>query len=435
MNEPAASVAPPAGRYRYLVLFMLFVAFTLNFLDRQIVAVLGTMIQRDLHLTDTQLGLMGGLAFAILYCGLGIPVALLADRKSRVMIVTVALSAWSFFTALCGAATGFWSFFLCRVGVGVGESGGLTPSYSLIADYFPTHQRSRAMAAFYFGLPVGSALGLVLGGVVAHQLGWRATFALVGIAGIVFAPLLALTVREPVRGALDGHQATTPVSRPTLAGTLSVLRHKPGFWLASFAASIMAMAGYGLAFWLPSYFQRALGFSLVQTALAVGGLTLVSGCIAVPSGGILADWLGGRHKNAYGLLPAGDALIGLAALVGAMSVHQLWPQMLLFLVALGSSMFWPPAILSAVQHLLPWNMRATGSAIYSLIVNLIGLSGGLWLFGFISDRVAPRLGAGSLQFSILLGSSVMLPLAALLFWLAGRHFAGDWEGSAAPQAT
>src|SRR3546814_193075 len=186
------------------VLAILLLAYIFNFLDRQIVSILAEPIKKDLGLSDGQPGLMGGLAFALFYTGLGIPIAWLADRKSRVTIISVSLALWSGFTALCGFAGNFWQLFLARMGVGIGEAGGVAPSYALISDSFPPHQRGRALAIFSFGIPIGSALGIFLGGWIASHIDWRAAFIIVGLAGLILAPLVKFGVPEAPRGALDG---------------------------------------------------------------------------------------------------------------------------------------------------------------------------------------------------------------------------------------
>ena len=197
------STAVPAADGRGLALFMLVLVYTFNFIDRQIVGILAVPIKADLGLSDSQLGLMGGLAFALFYRGLGIPIAMLADRTSRTWIITIALALWSAMTAACGLAQNFWHLFLARLGVGVGEAGGVTPAYSLLMDYFPPGQRARAMSLYSFGIPIGSALGIVFGGVIASLIDWRYAFFIVGIAGVVLAPVFRLLVKEPERGRYD----------------------------------------------------------------------------------------------------------------------------------------------------------------------------------------------------------------------------------------
>ena len=185
----------PQVTNRAYVLFILVVVYTFNFIDRQIVGILAVPIKADLGLTDSQLGLMGGLAFALFYTGLGIPVAMLADRFSRTWIMTVALVIWSGMTAASGLATNFWQLFAARLGVGVGEAGGVAPAYSLISDYFPPNHRARAMSVYSFGIPIGSAIGIVFGGVIASMIDWRWAFFIVGLAGVAIAPILRMTIK------------------------------------------------------------------------------------------------------------------------------------------------------------------------------------------------------------------------------------------------
>jgi MFS family permease len=213
---------------RAWVLFSLVLVYTFNFIDRQIIGILAVPIKADLGLSDTELGLMGGLAFALFYTGLGIPIALLADRSSRTWIITLALATWSAMTAACGLATNFWQLFLARVGVGVGEAGGVAPAYSLIADFFPATHRARALSIYSFGIPIGGALGIVFGGVIASMIDWRSAFFLVGAAGLILAPIFRLTIKEPERGRFDRKRGDT--SSPGLRVILGVLARKPGFW-------------------------------------------------------------------------------------------------------------------------------------------------------------------------------------------------------------
>jgi MFS family permease len=205
-NYPGEKEQNLSGR-RSLALLLLVIVYTFNFIDRQIVGILAVPIKADLGLSDTQLGLMGGLAFALFYTGLGIPVAMLADRFSRTWIITGALVIWSGMTAACGLAGNFWQLFLARLGVGIGEAGGVAPAYSLVADYFPPHQRARALSIYSFGIPIGSALGILFGGFIASKIDWRFAFFAVGLAGIAIAPIFRLVVKEPPRGRFDPVQA------------------------------------------------------------------------------------------------------------------------------------------------------------------------------------------------------------------------------------
>ena len=289
------NMASPA--YRAYVMCALVVVYTFNFIDRQIVGILAVPIKAELGLSDTQLGLMGGLAFALFYTALGIPIAMLADRKNRTSIITVALLLWSAMTAVCGFAQNFWQLFLARLGVGVGEAGGVAPSYSLIADYFPPQQRARALSIYSFGIPIGSALGIVFGGLIASKVDWRYAFFAVGLAGVLIAPIFKLTVAEPVRGQHDQHH--TNETSPPLPVIFKILARKPSFWLLAFGASSSSMIGYGMFFWLPSFFVRSYGLSLLDASLFFGAILLVGGIAGLWFGGALADRFGKRNRAAY----------------------------------------------------------------------------------------------------------------------------------------
>ena len=202
------------------MLAILVIAYTFNFIDRQIVGILAVPIKRELALSDTQLGLLGGLAFALFYTFLGIPIARLADRKSRVGVMTVALALWSLMTAACGFAHSFGQLFMARLGVGVGEAGGVAPAYSVICDYFPSHQRARALSVYSFGIPIGSAAGIVLGGFITHWMSWRMAFITVGVAGLAIAPVLKATVREPARESRSARPGEAPPAAAASFGTV-----------------------------------------------------------------------------------------------------------------------------------------------------------------------------------------------------------------------
>src|SRR5688572_25084849 len=216
------------------VLFILLLAYIFNFIDRQIIGVLAVPIKADLGLSDRQLGLMGGIAFALFYSGLAIPIAWLADRKNRVNIIAVSVALWSLCTAACGLAQNFWHLFLARMGVGIGEAGGVAPSYALISDYFPPARRARALAFFSLGIPIGSALGVFFGGWLATHLDWRSAFFIVGLAGLPAALLVKLAIREPVRGGFDTKDGSASEDAPPFPAVAATLFGKPSFWLLSF---------------------------------------------------------------------------------------------------------------------------------------------------------------------------------------------------------
>lgn len=429
--------------YRAYVLFILIVVYTFNFIDRQIVGILAVPIKAELALTDTQLSLMGGLAFALFYTLLGIPIAWLADRYNRVWIMTVALTVWSGMTAACGYAQNFGQLFLARLGVGIGEAGGVAPAYSLISDYFPSHQRARALSVYSFGIPIGGALGIILGGVLTDIIGWRAAFIIVGLCGIAIAPIFRLSVREPVRGAYDPTGSDT---RPaTIKAVVKKLVSKPSFWVLSLGAASSSMMGYGLIFWLPSFFVRSFGealpafFSWMPDALVpadasvvlfasyfYGSLLFIGGLVGIWMGGMLADKFGRKNKAAYALIPAWAFVASVPCFVIGVMSSSLGVAFVMFLVPTALSLVWLGPVLSAFQHLVTPNMRATASSIFLFINNLIGIALGNLIIGALSDYLNAEFGDESLRYAILSGTVFYL-LAATMFFIAAPRLRRDWE--------
>ena len=410
--------------YRAYVMFILVVVYTFNFIDRQIVGILAVPIKADLGLTDTQLGLMGGLAFALFYTGLGIPVAILADRWKRTWIMTAALTIWSGMTAVCGLANNFWQLFLARLGVGVGEAGGVAPAYSLISDYFPSHQRARALSVYSFGIPIGSALGILLGGYIASQIDWRFAFFAVGIAGILVAPIFKLTVAEPPRGQYDVKIPDTP--SPSFAQILRRLMDKPSFWIISLGAASSSMIGYGLFFWLPSFFVRSFGLELLDASVFYGAIILIGGIAGTWVGGYMADRFGSDKRSNYAIIPAVAFLATIPFYIIAILSPNLTTTFFALLVPTGLGLAWLGPVLSAIQHVVPPTMRATASAIFLFINNLIGLGAGTVALGIISDNLEARFGDDSLRYAILAGTGFYL-IAAILFLASAKRLAKDWE--------
>lgn len=423
--ERAASLA-----YRSYVLAVLVIVYTFNFIDRQIVGILAVPIKTELHLSDSQLGLMGGLAFALFYTLLGIPIARLADRVSRTGIMTVALALWSLMTAMCGLTQNFAQLFMARVGVGVGEAGGVAPAYSLICDYFPTKERARALSVYSFGIPIGAATGIVLGGFITSLMNWRMAFLIVGFAGLLLTPLLKFTVREPMRGALDparADDAFTAAGAPSLLEVIALLARRPSFWGLSLGAASASMMGYGLFFWAPSFLVRSFHLSLLHASLGFGALILVGGLIGIWFGGALADRYGEKRRALYAVIPAIAFLATVPFYVVGVLSTTLWISFAVLLVPTALGLVWLGPVLAAVQHLVPGNMRATASALFLFINNLIGIGVGTTLIGVVSDLTRARFGAESLRYAILAGTGFYL-IAAMLLLFASRKLARDWVG-------
>ena len=258
LDGATGNVRPVSLGYRRYAIGLLFLVYTFNFLDRQIVTILAEPIKRDLQIADWQLGLMTGTAFAIFYCTLGIPIARMAERRNRPWIIGLSLAAWSGFTALCGLAQTFWQLVLARIGVGVGEAGCSPPAHSLIADYTPKEQRASAMALYLMGNPIGALLGVVIGGLVADAFGWRTAFLFVGLPGVLLAFVVVLTLVEPRarKAAAVAREAAQQAPQTSFADVLRVLRRKRTFWLMAMAVSIVAFIGYGHAPFGASFFLQ-----------------------------------------------------------------------------------------------------------------------------------------------------------------------------------
>lgn len=410
-----------------LVLLFLLLAYILNFLDRQLLSILATPIKADLQLSDTQFGAVAGLAFALLYSVAGVPLSLLADRTSRSRVIAGSLGVWSAFTALCGTATGYWSLFLYRLGVGVGEAGGVAPSYALIADYFPPEKRGRALGIFSLGVPVGLGSGLLIGAYIATYINWRAAFLVMGLVGVLLVPFFLWAVKDPPRNAA---QAAAPPVR--LGAVFAVVARKPSFWLLSFAASLSSLTGYGLAVWIPSVLIRSYGLDLIGAGQFMGSLLLIGGVIGVLAGGWFADRLGHADARWYARIPAIAWLITVPCYLFGMWTDNLWLAWLPLVIGNALNILWLGPISTAVQHLVERPMRATASAFFLLINNLVGLGVGPLLIGAVSDALRGTYGPESLRYAAI-GSLVFYGVAALLALLAGRRMRRDWVADRADE--
>jgi MFS family permease len=409
----------PTGRYGYVVVATLAVAYTCNFLDRQFLSVLAEPVKRDLHLSDTQLGLLTGLMFALFYTAFGIPVAALADRTNRVRIIAAACALWSLFTAACGFAGSFAALAAARIGVGVGEAGGSPPSYSILSDYFPPERRGRALALYALGVPFGTLFGAASGGWIAAHFGWRAAFKTLGAFGLLLAPLVLLVVREPQRGRLDPPGATEGPRASVLSAILVFIR-KPALGLTALSAGLTAFIGYALLNWTPAYLMREKGMTLTEIALwysTVSGLTTAVGTWL---SGWLVDRLGAARPAAYALVPGICTLLALPFLPAMTAAHG-WQPALAFVV--GPSVLliaYLPAALAVIQNGVAPGQRAVAGSILLFVLNLIGLGGGPLFVGMMSDHFKPQFGPHALTYALLCLSPVYV--LAFLCQLAAAWF-------------
>lgn len=419
------SVASASGRSRPgFILSILVLVYVFNLVDRLIISILAPPIQTEFQLSDTQLGLLGGIAFALLYATLGVPIAWLADRYSRVKIISTAVAVWSAFTALCGLAQNFWQLFLARMGVGVGEAGGIAPSYSLITDYFRPDQRARALAIFTIGSPIGSCLGIVFGGWIAVHMDWRAAFVIIGLAGLPLAALVRIGITEPPRGGLD-QPGPSQVPSPPFRQIVRTLTRTPSFWLISLGGAFSNIPIYGLLFWLPSYFQRTYEMDLAQVSVFYGTIILVGGIVGMWIGGWLGDRLGGRNRSAYCIIPAVTFLLAAPFYGLALFAPSIYVAWFLFVVPQSLAFFYAGPMLTAVQHIVAPSMRATASASFLFVANIIGTGFGTVFVGWVSDTTTSRLGDDGLRFGILCALAFYI-VAAVLFAFAAKRLPKDW---------
>ncbi len=434
MSNPSSLAAPldaasplKSPRYRAYVLGMLVVVYVFNFLDRQIVTILAEPIKNDLGLNDTQIGLMTGLAFAIFYTVLGIPIARLADRANRVSIISIALVVWSGMTALCGFAQNFVQILAARIGVGVGEAGCSPPAHSLIADYFPPEKRASALSIYALGIPIGSILGLLAGGWIAELYGWRMAFFIVGVPGILLAVVVKLTLREPLRGMSDSSPAAAAEQPPLGEALRTLLRSKTMVHLAM-GGALTSFVGYGLGQWLPAFFMRVHEMGIAETATYLGLVLGVASAVGTFLGGAIADRLALRDRRWYSWLPATGVLIAFPFFVAAMLSGNPYLAIAILVTPSVLNSLWLGPAFGTIQNLAPMRMRAIASAVMLFILNIIGLGLGPFLVGFLSDLLSASMGTDGLRYAILISTGVYF-WAGAHFLLAGRNIRRDLDAA------
>lgn len=406
------------GYARY-VLAVLTLVYMVSFIDRQILAMLVEPIKSEFGVSDTAMGFLTGFAFVIFYTLAGIPIARLADRISRKLIIATALSLWSAMTAASGLARSFAELAALRFLVGVGEAGGNAPSQSLIADYFPPQQRATALSVYAWGVYLGSGLAFLAGGWLVTRYDWRTALILAGLPGLALAALVALTVRELPRGFAE-QRADATVSVP-LGEVLRYLATRRAFVLIAAGTALQSMAGYGVLTWGPTFFSRVHEMPWTEIGSSLGWIVLLGGCIGAFAGGRLADCLGARDLRWYARLPA----IQLGAAVPFLAGYTLAPAAsasLLFLIpcyTLGAMYVGP--MFAMVQGLAELRMRATAVAIMLFVTNMVGLGLGPLAVGALNDFVfGPVHGPAAIRYSMLV-VGMFGCIASLCFWRASAH--------------
>ncbi len=433
-TTPASSEKPKAlytAGYTNYVLGVLVVVYVFNFIDRQILAILAQSIKEDLHLSDTQIGALSGVAFGIFYATLGIPIARLADRHSRVTIISVCLAIWSGMTALSGMAMNFWQLLIARIGVGIGEAGGSPPSHSLIADYFAPNKRSSALGVYALGIPVGILFGNFAGGWINEFFGWRNAFLVVGIPGVILAIVLKLTVKEPPRGYSEGRTPTT-----TQVPFLKVLKTMWGFGSfrqLSLGAGTQAFVGYGAIAWMPSFLMRTHDMSSGQVGTALGLIIGIAGGLGTFMGGFICDKLGERNIKYYMWVPAFGFLLAVPFGAAVYLTGNLYLSLAFYCVPAFLVNLYTGPTFGMTQSLAPLAMRAAASALLLFIINIIGLVLGPTTVGILSDLLHTSwqmTESEALRWALFMCNFVYL-ISFLNYFLAARSLKEDLAKTAA----
>jgi len=399
-ETPSASFSPTRA-YRGYVLVLLVAVGIVGWVDRNVFAVLLESIKLDLGLSDTELGLLGGAAFGVFYAAVGLPVAWLADRTNRSLLLAAALGLWSLMTAACGLATSFATLFVARMGVGIGEAGGSPPSQSLVSDYFPPERRGFALGILYLYIPLGFLVGFALGGWLGEALGWRLAFVAVGLPGVLLAIVLRLTLAEPPRGFSEGTAA--PPSRAAFFATLEWFVARPSLRHLPLAGAAHGLGAFAAAVWLPSYFARMFEVGPAEAGVWMAVAYGCGGGIGVLGGGYLADRLVRLRGDARWYAWASAAAVGASAPCAAvlyLTDHPGIAIAALFVATTLGHMFLGP-VTAMMQSLAGLQRRATAAAVYLLLVNLVSMGLGPVSVGVVSDVLGPRLGAEALRFALL----------------------------------
>lgn len=418
VSSPAAETHAPGGRAWFALVVLCFV-YVINFLDRQLLSILAKPIQDTLHVTDGQLGLIGGLYFALFYCILAIPVGWIADKTNRVRLLSVACALWSAATMACGLATNYTQLVIARMTVGVGEAGGVPPSYAIISDYFPPGQRGTALGVFNLGPPIGAALGVAFGASIAAAFSWRLAFIVLGAVGVFTALFVVLFVREPKRGGLDP-VATTPAPKASFLSTFAMFFSRPTLVLMALGGGATQFITYGLGNFAVLFLMREKGMTLQEVAVWYALLVGIGMSGGIFLSGRLVDVFTRRSKAAYALLPA-ISLIFAAPLYVAFVWAPEWKLALVLLI--GPTMlnyFYLSSSVTLVQQDVRPDQRVMAGALLLLVMNLIGLGLGPTFVGAMSDYFKPGHPDNSLQLALYSLAPFYLVAIAIFFWLAAR---------------
>lgn len=424
MKQVGETFSDATRRY---VLGVLVVTYTFNFIDRQILGILVEPIKRDLGVSDTAMGLLTGLAFAVFYTFMGIPIARIADRTNRRNLIAAALAVWSLFTALQGFAQNFIQLLLFRIGVGVGEAGCSPPSHSMLADYYPPERRATALGIYALGIPFGVLFGFFVGGWMEEFFGWRWAFVVVGIPGLLLALLVRFTVREPRRGMSEAIQPAAdapPAVQPPVKEVIAYLLARRSFIHMAIGGGVTAFVGYGLITFAAAFFTRSHGMSSGELGTYLGLIFGIPGGIGIALGGRLADHFGARDPRWYLWVVAVGLLMLIPFALAAYLVQSAGLALLLLVIPVMLGNFYQATTFAQTQTLVGVRMRSVAAAILLFVLNMIGLACGPSVVGILSDWLAPNYGDESLRWALFLCTFANF-WAAFHYWRAGVHFPKD----------
>lgn len=416
--DSAASGAKPDAR-AWSALGILCFVYVLNFLDRQLLSILAKPIQDDLGVTDGQLGRISGLYFALFYCVLSIPVGWLADRSNRVRVLSVACALWSAATVACGFSASYAQLVMARMAVGVGEAGGVPPSYAIVSDYFPPGTRGTALSIYNLGPPIGLALGVAFGASIAAAYSWRSAFVCLGTVGVITALIVAIFVREPVRGGLDvGAGRDAPAAKASFWPTCRMFFTHPVLLAVSLATGATQFVTYALLNFATLFLMREKGMTLGEVAIYYSLLLGIAVSAGMYASGRLIDRFAPRSKSAYGYLPAIALALAIPFFVGFVQAQD-WPLALAFLaVPMFLNYFYLSPAVTLVQEEVRPHERVLCGALLLLVMNLIGLGLGPTFLGAVSDYVRPSYPEHSLQIAFYTLVPFYVLAVLLHLWLA-----------------
>lgn len=417
------------GRIAWTALVLLTLANVLNYLDRTLIAALSGPIKAEFALSDTELGLLSGFAFVLLYATFGLPIARLADRVSRKGVLVVSLSVWCGFTAACGLAQNFTQLVLSRIGIGIGEAGCLPAAHSLLSDYFPVKRRTMALGIFTAGNMVGITLALTLGAWLGARVGWRTTFLVLGIPGILLALLIWALVREPTRA---GAGTAQPLAFWPALGALGA--NRPVLWLV-LATGVNAFITYGMTQWLPQFFARCHGYTLSQLGVSFGLMFGTGLTLGVLAGGWAGDRLTRRSADAPLLLCLGSVLLTGGTYVAVLLVPSANLAVGLTFVAAAFNGLATPQMVTMIQNESPVRLRATASSLSAISGSVIGVGGGPAVIGMLSDALTPAFGTGAIRVALLASLGMCVVAAGVYYFAAAAvRRARITAGSPPPEA-